>query len=78
MIKLILAIVLGLSFVGTLSSAANAKDAADDKKPRTDIVRIDGTVFRSPDMRPASRVKDREHPTKRRTAKVRETGKAGQ
>lgn len=40
---------------------------------QTDIVRIDGTVFKAPDTRPASRVKDREHPTKRRTAKVKET-----
>ena len=40
---------------------------------KTDIIRIDGTVFKAPDTRPASRVKDREHPTKERRAKVRET-----
>lgn len=51
--------------VGTTSFAA------------TDIIRIDGTVFKAPDMRPASRVKDREHPTKARRAKVKETAAKG-
>lgn len=63
---------LAFALALTISTGAIA-EAPKRTSGKTDIIRIDGTVFKAPDTSKASRVRDDRDTTKARRSKVKET-----